>query len=109
MIRDITYSRDSTTLVAVVKDQGTWTLARNGEVWDLKADKIFTPAISPDGSVVAVAFEKNGQAFVAVNNQTMAGPGTFFADPVISPDNTRLLIKGLENGIYKRRIIPLAR
>ena len=109
MIRDITYSRDGSALVAVVKDQGTWTLARNGEVWNLKADKIFTPAISPDGSVVAVTIEKDGQAFVAANNRIIAGPYTFFADPVISPDNTKLLVKGIENGIYKRSIIPLTR
>lgn len=107
MIRDIYYSEDGSCLAAVVKNKGAWTLAVNGKFWDLSADKIFTPCISPDGAIVAVVIERNGACFMAVNNQVITGPHTFMAAPVISSDAQKILVKGIENGIYKRRVIAL--
>ncbi len=107
MIRDIYYSQDGSCLVAVLKNKGVWTLAVNGKLWDLSGDKIFTPCISRDGSVVAVVMERCGSFFLAVNNQEITGPHGFMAAPVISPDAQKILVKGIENGIYKRRVISL--
>jgi hypothetical protein len=107
MIRDIHYSQDGSCLVAVIKNKGTWTLAVDKIVWDLSADKIFTPCISQDGSVVAVAIERQGKNFVAVNNKIITGPYEVMGDPVISPDAGKILVKGIENGVYKRRVISL--
>ena len=107
MIRDIYYSQDGSCLVAVLKNKGAWTLAVNGKLWDLSGDKIFTPCISRDGSVVAVVMERCGSFFLAVNNQEITGPHGFMAAPVISPDAQKILVKGIENGIYKRRVISL--
>jgi hypothetical protein len=107
MIRDLYYSQDGSCLVAALKNRGTWTLAVNGNLWDLAADKIFTPCISPDGSIVAVVIERYGSYFMAVNNQVITGAHGFMASPVISPDAQKILVKGIENGIYKRRILSL--
>lgn len=107
MIRDIYYSEDGSCLAAVLKNKGVWTLAVNGTLWDLSADKIFTPCISRDGSVVAVVIERAGSYFLAVNNQVIAGPYGFMTAPVISPDAQKILVKGIENGIYKRRVLSL--
>lgn len=107
MIREIRFSGDGSSLVAVVKDQGFWTLARDGVRWTLACDKVFTPVVSSDGTVLAAAVEKQGHWYVAVNDRLITGPHEFMADPVISPDNTRILVKGIENGIFRRRVIIL--
>ncbi|MCG8618158.1 MAG: Tmc redox complex protein TmcD [Desulfobacterales bacterium] len=107
MVRDIHYSDDKETLLAVYKDGGSWGLAQNGVQWNLTCDKIFTPDMNRDGSVVAVAFEKDGQHFVSVNDRVLAGPYETMADPVVSPGGDKVLIKGVENGVYKRTVIPL--
>ena len=107
MVRDIYYSRDGSSLVAVFKDQGSWGLAKDARAWTLSCDKIFTPVISHDGSVVAVSFEKQGAYFVSVNDKVITGPHTAMADPVISPDGEKILIKGIEDGVYQRRIIEI--
>ncbi len=107
MIREIHYSRDGSCLVAVLKDKGAWNLAVDKKLWNLAADTVSTPGISPDGSCVTVVIEKQKKYFLAVNNQIVIGPYEFMADPVIRPDGTKILVKGIENGVYKRRIISL--
>ncbi len=107
MVRDIYYSRDGSSLVAVFKDKGSWGLAKNAKSWTLACDNIFTPVMSHDGSVVAVGFEKSGRYFVSVNDKVITGPYSAMADPVISPDGEKILIKGIEDGVYKRRIIEI--
>ncbi|MDD9305049.1 MAG: Tmc redox complex protein TmcD [Desulfobacter sp.] len=107
MVRDLYYSQDGAQLVVVFKDKGDWGLAQNDRAWTLSCDKIFTPNISDDGSVVAVCFEKKGKYYTAVNDRVIAGPYDYMADPVISPDMDKILVKGIENGIYKRSIVAL--
>ena len=107
MVRDVCFSRSGNSLVAVFKDKGAWGLARDDRAWQSAWDKIFTPQISPDGSVVAVCAEKQGEYFTVANDRVIAGPYRFMADPVIGPDNDRILVKGIENGIYKREVTAL--
>jgi len=57
--------------------------------------------------MVAVSFEKQGQYFAAVNDRVVTGPYDVMADPVLSPQGDKLLVKGIENGIYKRQIVAL--
>ena len=105
MISEIFYSDDGSALVAILKDEDTWTLAVNQKKWALGADKVFNPCISPDGSVVAVVIERQGQYFLAVNNQIVSTGYDFMAAPVISPDNTKILQKALKDGVYQRLVI----
>ncbi len=107
LVRDIYFSGDGACLVAVFKDKGFWGLARDGRAWQLSCDKIFTPVLSRDGSIVAVSFEKEGRYFIAVNDRVITGPYEVMADPVISPEGDKLLVKGIEGGVYKRRIVAL--
>ncbi len=107
LVRDLYFSGDGNSLVAVFKDKGFWGLAKDDVAWKLSCDKIFTPDISLDGSLVAVSFEKQGRYFAAVNDRVITGPYEYMANPVISPDGDKLLVKGIENGIYKRRIVAL--
>jgi hypothetical protein len=107
MVRELIYSPDGNGLAAVFKDKGAWGLAVNDRAWRLSCDKIFTPSMSPDGAVVAVSFEREGQWYTAVNDKVVAGPCEMMADPVVSPDGKAVLVKGVENGVYKRRVIVL--
>jgi hypothetical protein len=68
---------------------------------------VFVPCISEDGSVVAVVIQKQGTYQLVVNNRVKAFGFSYMADPMISPDGSKVLLKGIENGIYKRRIIRL--
>ncbi len=107
MVRDLYYSEDGRSLVAIFKDKGYWGLAKDSTPWQLSCDKIFTPRMSRDGGVVAVSFEKDGQYYTAVNDRVITGPYEAMADPVVSPDGDKVLVKGIENGMYKRKIVVL--
>jgi len=107
LVRDVYFSGNGASLVAVFKDKGFWGLAQDDKAWKLSCDKIFTPDLSQDGSMVAVSFEKQGQYFAAVNDRVVTGPYDVMADPVLSPQGDKLLVKGIENGIYKRQIVAL--
>ncbi|MDT8378042.1 MAG: Tmc redox complex protein TmcD [Desulfotignum sp.] len=105
MISDIHFSRDGSSLAAVYKHKDVWDLAVNEVPWNMAADMVFTPCLSQDGSVVAVVIQKQGHYQLVVNNRVVASGFSFMVDPVISPDGSKVLLKGIENGIYKRRII----
>jgi hypothetical protein len=107
MISDIHFSRDGSCLAAVYKHKGVWDLAVNQTPWHMAADMVFTPHISDDGRVVAVAIQKQGRYHLVVNNRVVASGFSFMAEPQVSADGSRVLLKGIENGIYKRRIVCL--
>ncbi len=107
MISDIFYSDNGSCLVALLKNKGVWNLAKNQTLWDLSADKLFTPCISFDGSFVAVVMEKLGKHHLIVNNKTIVTNYDLISSPVFSPDLSKILVKGIENGIYKRRVLSI--
>jgi hypothetical protein len=107
MISDLIYSKDGSTLVAILKDQGTWTLAVDQKKWNLGADKVFNPCISDDGSIVCVVIERKGQYFLVVNNRVIPTGYDFMATPVISSDNTKIIQKAVKDGVYQRRILSM--
>ena len=107
MVADIHFSADGSCLAAVYKHKEFWDLAVNETPWHMAADMVFVPRISPDGSVVAVVAEKQGQYQLVVNKRVVASGYSFMAEPVISPDGAKVMLKGIENGIYKRKIIGL--
>ncbi len=107
LVSDIHFSKHGSCLAAVYKNKGVWDLAVNQTPWHMAADMVFVPCISDDGSVVAVVIQKQGTYQLVVNNRVKASGFSFMADPVISPDGSKVLLKGIENGIYKRRIIRL--
>jgi hypothetical protein len=105
MVSDIHFSENGASLAAVYKHKDVWDLAVDQVPWNLAAEMVFFPCLSPDGSVVAVVIQKQGQYQLVVNKRVAASGFSFMADPVISPDGSKVLLKGIENGIYKRRII----
>ncbi len=107
MISEIFYSDDGSTLVAILKDEESWTLAVNQKKWNLAADKVFNPCISSDGSIVSVVIERQGQYFLVVNNHVIPKGYDFMATPVISPDNTKILLKAVKDGVYQRKIMSM--
>ena len=107
MVRQMVHSKDGSALVAVFKDKGMWGLAKNDKAFRLSCDKIFSPCISDDGSLVAVSYEKQGKYYVNVNDHVVAGPYEYMTDPVLGPAKDKVLVKGIEKGIYKRSIISV--
>ncbi len=107
MVRDAYFSKDGSSIIAVFKDKGQWGLAKDDTVWTLSCEKLFIPDMTDDAAVVAVACEKNGGFYAAVNDKLITGPYEYMADPVVHPDGDKVLVKGIEDGIYKRRIINL--
>jgi hypothetical protein len=107
LVSDIHFSKDGSCLAAVYKNKGVWDLAVNQVPWHLNADMVFVPCISDDGSVVAVVIQKQGTYQLVVNSRVAASGFSFMADPVISSNGSKVLLKGVEDGIYKRRIIGL--
>jgi len=107
MISNIVYSDNGSCLVAVLKNKGYWDLAVNDSCWNLSADKVFPPAVSSDGTLVAVVLEKQGKYHLALNNKIITENYDFMTTPVFSPDQSKILVKGIEHGIYKRRVISI--
>jgi hypothetical protein len=56
---------------------------------------------------VAVVLEKQGKYHLALNNKIIAKNFDFMTTPVFSPDQSKILVKGIEKGIYKRRVISI--
>lgn len=107
MVRDLVYSEDGKGLAAVFKDKGSWGIAVNDRAWTLTCDKILPPSMSRDGAVVAVSFERDGKWYTAVNDKVITGPCEMAADPVVSTEGDAVLVKSIEKGLYKRRVVVL--
>ncbi len=107
MVSEIHYSQDGTTLVALAKHGEKWDLAVNDQPWNLGAEQLFHPVVSFDGGAVAVVAENKGRFDLVVNNKVVAGGYEMMGKPVFSPDMGKILVKGIENGVYKRRIVSL--
>ncbi|MFO7749359.1 MAG: Tmc redox complex protein TmcD, partial [Desulfobacteraceae bacterium] len=107
MICDLHYSRNGSCLVAVAKDKKVWDLVVDGKAWHLCADKLFPPGISDDGSMVAAVVEKQGLFHLVVNNRAVASGYEYMTEPVFSPDNAKVLLKGIKKGVYQRRVLSL--
>lgn len=107
MISDLIYSLDGRTLLAVCKHQGFWDIAVNGVPWGIRAEKLWTPVLSPDGKLSAVRLEKGGRHFLAVNGKIYPKDYDQLFDPVILEDGSGLIVKSINDDIYSRQILDL--
>ncbi|MCP4022356.1 MAG: Tmc redox complex protein TmcD, partial [Desulfobacteraceae bacterium] len=107
MISDLMYSRNGSTLAALVKNKGNWTLVVNNHMWNLNAQMVFGPVISSNGEVVAAVIEKKGKYFLSINNKIVNKGFDKMFLPKFSPDNQSIMQLTIDQGIYKREIIPL--
>ncbi len=107
IITDLFYSEDGSVIAAPAKDTGLWGLIVNQKYWNLGADKILDPVISPSGEVVATVIEKQGQWFLVVNNTIVSKGYDYMALPSFSPDESKIMQKAIKDHIYTRKLIPL--
>jgi hypothetical protein len=63
---------------------------------------------APDGQTVAAKVQKKGKYTIVLNDRLWKERFDMIWDPTFSPDGSRLLLRLLENGIYKRRIVPIS-
>lgn len=107
MISALFYAGNSDSLVAVFKNQGFWDIAVNGTAWNIKADKLWNPVVSSNCDIMAARMERNGGFYLVVNGKVYPERFDMIFEPQISPDNRKILLKAMQNGIYIRQILTL--
>jgi hypothetical protein len=107
IIPELFYSEDGSVIAAPAKNMGRWGLLVNQKYWNLGADKILDPVISPSGEFVAVVIEKQGEWFLVVNNKVVSEGHDYMTSPSFSPDESKIMQKGIKDRVYTRKLIHL--
>lgn len=107
MISDLFYSDDGSVLIAVSKDRGYWDVIVNSTPWNIKADKLWRPVVSRNSKILATRMEKNGRYYLVVNGTVYKEAFDMIFEPKISPENDKILLKSINNGIYSRQILSM--
>ena len=108
MVTDAVFSPDGARIAAVVKDQGRWSLAADGRIWQNAFDMAWRPVFSPDGLHLAAKVQRNGRYTIVVDDRPWRQECEMAWDPVFSPDGDKLLLRSIEGGTYFRRVVPVA-
>jgi len=108
MVSDLTFSPDGRRIAALGKEKQKWTVAVDGQVWNNTFDMAWRPVFSPDNSVVAAKVEKNGKYTYVVNDRLWPTVCDMTWDPRFSADGKYLLLRSLEEGVFHRRVVPVA-
>jgi hypothetical protein len=107
MISDLAYSENGQQLVAVCKHKGSWDIVANDSPWGLGAEKLWAPVISTDSRWCVTRMEKNKKQYLVVNAKVYNEPMDQVFEPVISPDNSKVIFKSIKDGLYSRKILEL--
>ncbi len=107
IISDLFYSDNGNSLVAVYKNKGRWDIAVNEKPWNIKADKLWNPVISHNNEIFATRMERDNQFFLCVNGKVYNENFDMVFEPAISPDNDKILLKTIKNGVYTRQILNI--
>jgi hypothetical protein len=107
IISDLYYSDNGDSLFAVFKNKGYWDVAVDGKQWNIKADKLWNPIISSNNEIFATRLEKDKQFYLCVNGKMYKESFDMIFEPAISPDNDKILLKSIKNGIYTRQILNI--
>jgi len=107
MISDLFYAGNGASLIAVFKHQGAWDIAVNAKPWRLSADKLWKPVVSRDNTITATRMEKNKGFYLVVNGKVYKERFDMIFEPKISPENDKVLLKAMKNGIYSRQVLTL--
>jgi len=103
------FSPDGRKVAAIAKENGKWFLFVDGTILGDSYDNIWQPVFSPSGDKLICKVEKNGKYAVAVNGKIQGKDYEALWNPVMSPDGTKVMICGVEDEKYYRRVIPLSR
>jgi Tol biopolymer transport system component len=108
LVSDIRFSPDGRRVGAVTKSGQSWGIAIDGAAWRNRFEMAWPPVFSPDGRTAAAKVERNGRYTVAVNDRIWPRECDAVWGPLFSPDGTRILIRSIEDGVYHRRVLPVA-
>jgi hypothetical protein len=108
MVNDLVFSPNGQHIAATVKDNGRWSLAVDGRRWQNTFDMVGKPVFSEDGRYLAVKGERNGRYTIAVNDQLWSSACDAAWDPVFDSTDEKILLKTIEAGTYRRRVLPVA-
>jgi Tol biopolymer transport system component len=107
MVMDLGFSPDGRRLAATAKHDGHWTLLVDDRLWRQRFDQVRPPVFSPDGRLVAVVVESGGRFGLAVDDRRLPQSYEALWQPVFSPDGTRVLVRGIEKGTYRRQVLAV--
>ncbi len=101
------FSPDTTRVASVAKDSGSYTMVVDGVVWEGGYEMMWDPVFSPDSAMVAAKAEIHGKYILVVNGAPGKHVFDELWDPVFSPDGNRVLIRGIEDGKFYRKVVPI--
>jgi hypothetical protein len=107
MISNLYYSNSGDSLVALFKYKDYFDVVVNDKSWNIRADKLWSPVVSSNDEVIATRMEKDGKFYLVVNGKVYKEAFDMVFKPKIGPDNDKILLKAIQNGIYIRQILSL--
>ncbi len=92
-------------VAATVKHEGRWSVAVDGEAWTQSFDMVYNPVLGPGRGPVLAKVEQKGVFGVAVNGRLTADRYEQLWDPIYSSDGEKVLLRGVQDGKYTRRVV----
>ena len=94
-------------VAAVLKDNGRWSMAVDGEAWDRDFDMVWDPVFSPDGQTVAAKVEFDGRRAIAIDGRVGTQHFDDVGCPTFSPDGSKLLVRARDGDQIVRWVTPV--
>lgn len=84
-----------------------WQIILNDIPWAGLYDQVYHPTFSPDNAHAACTVQKGEHHFLVVDNKILSQAFQFLWKPTFSPDSTKILIKGFDQGKFIRKVLNL--
>jgi hypothetical protein len=99
------FSPDGKRVAATYKHEGRWGVAVDGEPWPETFDMVWNPVLGPGRGPVLAKVERRGAYGVAVDGRLGADRYEHLWDPVFHPEGDKVLVRGVIDGKYTRRVV----
>jgi hypothetical protein len=109
LVTDALFSPTGNHVAALGKEDEKWSVVLDGEAWGGRYDMAWKPVFSPDGAHCAAKVEKNGAFTYVIDGREVAGGFEHAWDPIFSPAGDKLLLRVVDRGTYRRRVVPVAK
>jgi hypothetical protein len=106
-LSDMRVHKNSGKVAARAKVKELWTMIVDGQFWDGRYERIWSPVISPDGTRVAAKVEDRGSYTILLDGVPYKDSFDEVWDPIFSPNGDSILIKAIKDNKYFRTVAPL--
>lgn len=108
MLTDLVFSPDGRRIAALAKDDDQWTVLVDDKRWKNRFDRIWPQVFSPDSRHIMAKVQKNSYYTIAIDDHCWINGCDMLWPPSFNPEGDKVLIRSVENGVYYRRVLPLA-